>query len=157
GRSLWMVGERDAARERLAEARTIALAVGRADLLAEAAITSGGVRAWTEAGLVSEPLVAALEEARAALPEEQLRLRSMVTARLAAELYFQEGSIERRRALTAESIEMARRLGDGPTLAYVLGAAHWGIYTPEDREQREATAREMLSIAEASGDRNSEV
>jgi tetratricopeptide (TPR) repeat protein len=156
GRALWMFGERVAARERLAEARSLALQVGRADLLAEAAITSGGVRAWTEAGLVSEPLVEALEEARNRLPEDELRLRSMATARLAAELYFQEGSTDRRRALTGEALALARRLGDGPTLAYVLGAAHWGMYTPGGADKREATAREMLALAEASGDRNSE-
>jgi class 3 adenylate cyclase/tetratricopeptide (TPR) repeat protein len=156
GRVLWMSGERDAARQRLADARSLALDIGRSDLLAEAAITSGGVRAWTEAGLVDEHLVELLEEALAALPPDDLRLRSMVSARLAAELYFLTGSIDRRRALTDESIALARELGDGPTLAYVLGASHWGMFAPGGARDREATAREMLALAEESGDRNNE-
>jgi class 3 adenylate cyclase/tetratricopeptide (TPR) repeat protein len=156
GRVRWMFGDRDAARERLAEARTFALEIGRSDLLAEAALTSGGVRAWTEAGVVDEHLIELLEEARAALPPNEVRLRSMVTARLAAELYFQTGSIDRRRALTDEAVAMARRLDDAPTLAYVLGAAHWGLFTPGGAPQREATAREMLVLAQESGDRNIE-
>ena len=156
GRTLWMFGEREAARRQLVEARSLALELGRSDLLAEAALTSGGVRAWTEAGLVDERLIEMLEEALQALPEHELRLRSMVAGRLAAELYFQAGSTDRRRALTDESIAMARQLGDGPTIAYVLGAAHWGLFTPGGAAEREVMAREMLALAEASGDRNNE-
>jgi len=156
GRVLWMFGERLPAGERLAEARTLALEVHRPDLLAEAAITSGGVRAWTEAGRVSERLVQLLEEALAGLPSEDSSLRAMAMARLAAELYFQTGSVERRSTLIAEALAMARRIGDGQTLAYVLGAAHWGMFMPGNARDREPIAREMLSHAKASGDRNQE-
>ncbi len=156
GRALWMSGERSHARQQLAEARSLAAEIGRSDLLAEAAITSGGVRAWTEAGIVDEHLVQLMEEALDALPPGDSRLRSMVSARLAAELYFLPGSTDRRSTLTDESIAMARRLDNGPTLAYVLGAAHWGMFVAGNARDREATAREMLGLANASGDRNSE-
>ena len=156
GRVLWMFGERDEARRRLAEARTLSRDLGRSDLLAEAALASGGVRAWTEAGLVDEHLVEVLEEALDRLSPDDRRLRSMVSARLGAELYFRPGSVERRRVLTDESIAMARQLDDASTLAYVLGACHWGMFMPGSAPEREAAAREMLSLAEASGDRNSE-
>ncbi|HLN06065.1 MAG TPA: AAA family ATPase [Acidimicrobiales bacterium] len=156
GRVLWTFGERLSARRRLAEARTLSLEVHRPDLLAEAAITSGGVRAWTEAGRVDEPLVELLEEALAELPAGDLGLRAMAMARLAAELYFLTGSVERRSALIADALAMARRIGDGQTLAYVLGAAHWGIFMPGNAQAREAIAQEMLSHSEASGDRNHE-
>ena len=52
---------------------------------------------------------------------------------------------------------MARRLSDPPTLAYVLTAAHWGVFAPGTAPEREPQAREMLTLAEASGDRRLEV
>jgi tetratricopeptide (TPR) repeat protein len=157
GRALWMAGERGRAGDYLTQAVELARALGRADLLAEAAITSGGMRAWASAGRVDEHLIALLEEAAGSLPPEEERLRAMVTARAAAELYFLPGSTERRRALTDEAIAMARRLNDPPTLAYVLTAAHWGMFAPGTAPEREPQAWEMLALAEASGDRRLEV
>ncbi|MFN8037533.1 MAG: AAA family ATPase [Acidimicrobiia bacterium] len=157
GRASWMAGDRGRAREHLALAVALAREIGRPDLLAEAAIISGGMRAWASAGLVDERLIALLEEAVGALPPDELRLRAMVTARTAAELYFLPGSTDRRRALTDEAIAMARHLDDPPTLAYVLTAAHWGMFAPGTATEREPQAREMLALAEASGDRLLEV
>jgi tetratricopeptide (TPR) repeat protein len=156
GRVLWMFGERAHARERLTEALSLARETHRADLFADAAITSGGVRAWTEAGLVDDHLVQLLEEALDVLPSGDSSLRSKVSGRLAAELYFLPGSIERRRVLTGESIAMARRLDDASTLAYVLNASHWGMFMPGNVRSREASVREALALADAAGDRNGE-
>jgi len=157
GRALWMAGERGRAGDYLTQAVELARELGRADLLAEAAITRGGMRAWASAGLVDEQLIALLEEAAGSLASDELRLRAMVTARAAAELYFLPGSTDRRRTLTDEAIAMARLLNDPPTLAYVLTAAHWGMYAPGSAPEREPQAREMLALAEASGDRRLEV
>ncbi len=136
GRVLWMFGERAHARDELAMALSLARETDRGDLLADAAITSGGVRAWTEAGLVDDHLVQLLEESLDALPSGDSSRRAMVTGRLAAELYFLPGSIERRRKLSAESIAMARRLDDASTLAYVLNATHWGMWMPGSSRDR---------------------
>jgi class 3 adenylate cyclase/tetratricopeptide (TPR) repeat protein len=156
GRAVWIGGERARAREHLAEAILLARDANRPDLLAEAAIISGGVRAWTEAGLVDDDFVALLEEVSRALPPGDTRLRAMALVRLASELYFQPGSVERRVALTAEAVAMARRLDDPSTLAYVLGASIWGLFGPDTVGDRETTAREMLALAEDSGDRTLE-
>src|SRR5207248_7405342 len=55
-------GDRDAARKAAFEAVQQGRDVGRPDLLAEAAISIGGVRVWTEAGVVDEGLVALGDE-----------------------------------------------------------------------------------------------
>ena len=156
GRVIWMAGERAHAREELAEAISLARETNRADLLADAAITSGGIRAWAEAGLVDDNLVRLLEEALDTLPSGDSRFRAMLSGRLAAELYFRPGSIERRRELSTQSIAMARRLDDASTLAYVLNATHWGMWMPGSSREREATAQEALGLANAAGDRNGE-
>ena len=156
GRALWMAGERGRCRERLAEAVELARAVQRPDLLAEAAITSGGVRGWIEAGVVDELLVQRLEEALIELPPGDSRLRAMVTVRLGSELTFRFADAERRRALTGEALAIARRLGDPAALAYVLTAAHWGMFAPGNVGERLEVARELLGVAEGLGDRNFE-
>jgi tetratricopeptide (TPR) repeat protein len=156
GRVIWMAGERAHARKELSEAISLARETNRADLLADAAVTSGGVRAWTEAGLVDDTLIGLLEEALDSLPPGDSRLRAMAGGRLAAELYFRPGSIERRRELSTQSVAMARRLDDPSTLAYVLNATHWGMWMPGSSRERHATAREALGLANAVGDRNGE-
>jgi tetratricopeptide (TPR) repeat protein len=80
----------------------------------------------------------------------------MLTGRLASELYFRPGSIERRRELSTQSIAMARRLDDASTLAYVLNASNWGMWMPANSRERGANAREALGLAQAAGDRNGE-
>ena len=157
GRALSMAGERARAREYLGQGVALAREVRRADLLAEAALVSGGVRAWAEPGLVDEDLIRLLEEAADMLPPGERRLRAMVTARAAAELYFLADSTARRRALTDEAIAMARELDDDATLSYVLVAAHWGMFGPGTAVDRETLGREMLSLAQSSGDRHLEV
>ncbi|MBV8951762.1 MAG: hypothetical protein JOZ99_12865, partial [Actinobacteria bacterium] len=156
GRALWMAGERGRCRERLSQAVELAREITRPDLLAEAAITSGGMRGWTEAGVVDELLVQRLEEALTELPPGDSRLRAMVTARLGSELTFRFADTERRRALADEALAIARRLGDAPTLAYVLTAAHWGIAAPDNVGERLAMARELLEVAEGLRDRDYE-
>jgi class 3 adenylate cyclase/tetratricopeptide (TPR) repeat protein len=156
GRALSTIGERARGREHLDAATTLAREVGRADLLARAAIIRGGVRAWSEAGVVDDELIALFDEALALYPEGDSPLRAMMTARMASELYFRPGATERRRELTDAAVAMARRLDDPKTLAYVLNAAHWGMLEPGTERDRIAMAREMLDLATASGDRGLE-
>jgi tetratricopeptide (TPR) repeat protein len=156
GLALWTTGERARAREHLDAAATLAREVGRPDLLARAAIIRGGVRAWSEAGVVDDGLIGLFDEALTRYPEGDSPLRAMMTARMASELYFRPGAIERRRELTDAAVAMARRLDDPKTLAYVLNAAHWGLFEPGSERDRLAMAREMLDLTTASGDRGLE-
>jgi DNA-binding CsgD family transcriptional regulator len=117
--------------------------------LARAAL---GVAGTAHGAAINQPAVDLLEEALDTLGAADNALRARVLARLAVELYYidPEG---RRAALSREAIEMARRLENPATLAYVLGAASWGLWRPDNVEERLALAREMIPLAEEVGDR----
>jgi tetratricopeptide (TPR) repeat protein len=132
------------------------LDVGRPDLLAEAAISLGGVRVWTEAGVVDKGLVALCEETLDALPQGDTKSRAMVAARLAGELYFLPEASDRRRALTDDAVAMARHLDDPAVLAFVLGSAHWGMWAPGTARERLAIAEEILQLGRTAGHRGLE-
>jgi class 3 adenylate cyclase/tetratricopeptide (TPR) repeat protein len=149
-------GDREGSRLATREAAQHGRDVGRPDLIAQAAIVVGGVRAWSEAGVVNDDLVALCEEALEALPPGDSADRAMVAARLGGELYFRIEAAERRRALTDDAVAMARRLGDPATLAYVLGSAHWGSWVPGTARERLAIAEEILELGRRAGDRELE-
>jgi len=94
-----------------------------------------------------EPL---LEEALAALGEEQSTLRVRLMARLAGALRDQP-SLEPRSSLSRKAVEIARRLEDSETLSYALvsmATATWG----PDIEGLAAIADEVSRLAEETGD-----
>jgi hypothetical protein len=97
--------------------------------LAEAALRVGEVGyggAYMEAWSYDPVKVEILDEALAALGAQQSLLKVRVLARLATALYLSPfDSLARRDSLSRASVELARRLGDGPTLAYALNAATW--------------------------------
>ena len=146
-------GDPGAARTAAFEAVQHGRDVGRADLLADAAISMGGIRVWSEAGAVDEGLVVLCEEALDALPSGDSPGRAMVAARLAGELYFLPEASDRRRELTDEAVAMARRLDDPAVLAFVLGGAHWGMWVPGTARERLAIAEEILQLGRAARDR----
>ena len=78
-------------------------------------------------------------------------LRARVTSRFAEAMTFSPGR-ERGAELSEEAIAMARRLGDRPTLAYVLERAHWATWGPENLDRRMAVATEITELAEDAGD-----
>jgi tetratricopeptide (TPR) repeat protein len=102
-------------------------------------------------------LVALCEETLDALPPGDSKPRAMVAARLAGELYFLPEASERRRALTDDAVAMARRLDDPAVLAYVLGSAHWGMWTPGTARERLAIAEEILQLGRTVGNRGLEL
>jgi hypothetical protein len=131
---------------------TIARQLGRADVLAEAALARNGRRVWVDAGVVNDVLVDLLEEVLSALPPGDGGLRARTLARLAAELYFQTGIDDRRQALIDEAVAMARRLGDDEVLCFVLSSAQWVGWRVGGAHERLAMAEELTSLAEALGD-----
>jgi hypothetical protein len=102
-------------------------------------------------GRVDDERVAMLEEALAALGPEETPLRARLLARLGLELYY-SGQAERRLALTDESLELARRLGDPGTLAAALVARHYALWRPETVGERLKVAAELRKVAERTGD-----
>ena len=108
-------------------AADVARAIGDASCLARAALTLVHTTAGsTRAGHIDDELVDLLEEARAALPTEPSPTRARLLASIAVELQWGP-EVERRMALTAEALEVARATGDADTLSYVLNRAWTGI------------------------------
>src|SRR5262249_51089802 len=64
---------------------------------------------------------------------------------------------ERRAQLSAEALEIARRLGDFPTLAYVLDGRHSAIWGPDNVEERLTIVDEIVRLADEIGDRERQI
>jgi tetratricopeptide (TPR) repeat protein len=142
-------GERADGRAAFAGAARAARALGRADLLARAALGFGGLGVTILE--VDEATVALLEEALAALGDEDGPLRARLLGRLAVELYYGP-SRERSEALGAGALAVARRSGDRRALAYALNARHVSLWRPDGLDERLGIAREMVALAERAGD-----
>ena len=150
------------ARDNVAADRTVTRAadlartLGDAERLARAALRAGPL---SYLGIVAanQDHIRLLEEARAALPDEDTSLRAMVTARLGLVLVYSQGIrkpgvLEHSLALNSEAVAITRRLGDRRALGYALNArmhALWGIGPAPERL---ATGTELVEIAEEVGD-----
>ncbi|MCA1702300.1 MAG: hypothetical protein LC808_03110, partial [Actinobacteria bacterium] len=134
--------------------------------LAEAALRVGEVGyggAYMEAWSFDPVKVELLDEALAALEEktqgdQETLLKVRVLARLAAALYFSPfDSLARRDGLSRASVELARRLGDGPALAYALHARHLAVWGPDNLEERVSLSAEVIELAQHAGDSSLEI
>ena len=119
-------------------------------------LSVGGVRGWSEAGVIDTDFIALAEEVLASSPDGDSRLRACVTARLSGELYFDPSAHGRRTALADEALAMARRLDDAETTAYVLSCVHWGMWVPGNVHARRAVAEEIVRLGRAASNRELE-
>jgi tetratricopeptide (TPR) repeat protein len=146
-------GDDAGARDTFLRAAEVARRAGFADRLGRAALGYGGRWVWTKAR--GDPhLLPLLEEAVETLPAEDSALRARLLARLAAGPLVLEGdaSIPRRRALSAEAVQIARRLGDAGVLAWTLDGRKVAIWAPDTLEEQWEIMAEMQELAERSGD-----
>lgn len=135
-------------RELCVEAATLARIAGDAILLAQSALAYGAVLV---SGGVDPRMVAMLEEAVAALPEEDSPLRAQVMARLAAAR--QPSPIrDRDIALAFAAVEMGRRVAQPRELMIVLQHACGTLYGAVHPRIRLPIARELERIASDVGD-----
>jgi hypothetical protein len=144
--------DRVAGRASIARAATFARRVTDGELLARAALVLGGGLGGAQP--LADPdheLLALLEEALAALPSGDGGLRCRVLARFAAELYLTD-EVARRDELSAEAVDMGRRLGDDAALATALYARQIALLGPDGLADREAASEEVLALAKRSGD-----
>jgi hypothetical protein len=154
GDARWRAGDTRAARASFDEAAELARRLGDGEMLARAAlgyvIGLGGFLLFArfEAGATG---IGLLEEALAALPEEDGPLRARLLARLTVEMY-SSNEVERRLALSTEAIAMARRLDDPEALITALHSRHWALGAPEMAGERLDNADEMLAAALELGD-----
>ena len=144
-------GETPAAKETFALAAEIARRTGLGEELARAAAGYGGRIVWGRAGDDAR-LVPMLEEGLAALAGQQTPLRACLLARLAGARR-DDHQRERRESLSREAVDLARRIGDASTLAYVLVGRAYSIVAPDTVEECLAIGSELFELAVASGDR----
>jgi len=150
GEELWTGGGREAGRARLAEAADLARRLGRADLLARAAI---GYRGFGEMGMPPDPkTLGLLEEARDALGAGHPILRSRLLARLAGTPPYST-SMAKREELAREAWRLAEGSDDPAAIVDAIGARYWATLGPDRLEDRLAVATDALALAESSGDR----
>ncbi len=144
-------GRAQTAKETFAAAAAIARRIALPHALGRAAAGYGGLIVWARAG-DDAGLVPLLEEALAGLDDDDVELRVRLLARLAGALR-DEPTRDRRDALSAEAVTLARATGNTAALAYALvGRAH-AITAPDTIAEFEDLATELCVVAEARGDR----
>ena len=139
-----------AARATFQAAAQLARRHGQLDQLGGAALGFAG--RYSEAGIIDHAAIGLLEEALAALPEEDSTLRAQLTARLADALQF-TGESARTTALSHEALLMARRLGDTRTLITALESRHTALLHIEHLDERLRLSEEILGLADEVGER----
>jgi len=161
-------------RERDAEdAAELAASAGDTSTLCRAALVHGGFRStYGVANTRTTALLAQAYEAAATERDDALRgsadrrgqgprlsaepLRARVCARLAQERYH-GGDYEAARQLSAEGVELARRLGDDEILAAAFHGRVWTLNHPDWLHERSALAEEMIERAVGAGNREWEM
>jgi class 3 adenylate cyclase len=138
----------EAARATFEHAASLARDLGDDEAFARAALGMGEV---SEAGSVDRGHVALLEEALAGAGADEGPLRARLLSELGAEVFWDDA--ERANALTAEALEMARRVGDDRGIALALVARQFGAGNePDGARKRLAEAEEMFELARRMGE-----
>ncbi len=140
-------GERQSMREAFSQAAERARCLGRADLLALAAI---GFSGRTERGAPDTGMRMLLEEALAALGDADPGLRARLLDHLVGTPPYDD-SMETRLAMSREAAELARASGDPLALIAGLGARAWSMMGPDYVEERLSLAEELLELGEQTG------
>jgi hypothetical protein len=148
GKARARAGQPAAARDAFEQAAALARRLGAHVALARAALGFAGESG--AAGVVDERVIALIEEALAALGEDEDALWARLLARLTIELYFSD-EVARRDALSRAAVDLARRSREPATLAYALGARHFALWEPDTAPERLALAAELLELAERGG------
>ena len=149
-------GEADGARADLLEAAALAQRSGRADLLAHAALGLGSGPGGFEVDQEDSTQLELLTRALAGLPDEDLALRALVTARLSiarARLDTEAQLQERAR----DAVELGRASGDPLALAVALTALCDTLGAPEHVQERLEHSDEAVALAVRAGDHDVEL
>lgn len=150
GRVQWRAGDSAAARATFSQAVVSARGRDAPEQLARAAL--GVTGHYYEAGVADPSVVALLEEALAALGEQDGALRARLLTRLADSLHFQAAA-ERSEALSLQAVAMAKRVGDTDALVAALTARHAALLHVARLDERLRVSDEALDLAERVGNR----
>jgi DNA-binding SARP family transcriptional activator/RecA/RadA recombinase len=146
-------GDTPASKQALREAAETAEARGLADHLGRAALAYGGRLIW-EKSRDDPQFLPLLERALDAVGEGDSPLRVKLLSRIAGGPLRDAGFPPARRlALSSEALAMARRIGDGATLAYALDAYIPANESPGNTHEMLELATELLGLATAAGDK----
>jgi DNA-binding CsgD family transcriptional regulator len=96
-------------------------------------------------------LVDALEAALNEVPEDDLRRRALLLARLAQAEYY-SAPAPKRASISDQAVALARKGGDDATLATVLSARRALLWNPNDAHERLSIAADIVAIARRLGD-----
>jgi tetratricopeptide (TPR) repeat protein len=153
GHALTRAGDAESARTNAYDAAEIARRRGDAEGLGRAALLYGGMFSWT-ALRGDTRFVPLLEEALAAVTADgrNTSLRVMLMGRLAAGPWRDLPDREPRLRLTAEAVEIARKLGDPATLGYALEARLGAIMGPVHLDELLAISDEIERTGAATND-----
>ncbi len=149
-------GQGQGGRETLRQAADLARRLGGGELLARAALASGGLELSTEVGVYDPDLVKLLEEALAALPAAESALGVRVLVRLSIALLWAQ-AFDRCTELVARAVAAARRIDNPAALAYALYTHRWSLMGPDNLEPRLAASDEMLQTARQADHRELEL
>jgi DNA-binding SARP family transcriptional activator len=145
-------GDTPASKRSFREAAELAERCGLAEHLARAALGYGGRVMW-EVSRDDDHLVPLLERALGAIGGEDSPLRVRLLARLAGgPLRDASFPPERKRSLSREALEMARRIDDPETLAYAIHGYILGHHSPEHVRTQLELATELIDVAMQAGD-----
>jgi len=145
-------GDTPRAQQSFREAADLAEGLGLPEQLARAALGYGGRFIWevSRGDADHEPL---LQRALAALGDEDTTARVRLLARLAGgPLRDASFPPERRRSVSEEALEMARRIGDPETLAYGLAGYMAANQHSENIRTQVTLATELVLVAMETGD-----
>jgi DNA-binding winged helix-turn-helix (wHTH) protein/tetratricopeptide (TPR) repeat protein len=137
-------GDRRRTRSTFRDAGERARALGRADLLAQAAL---GFAGRTERGSPDAEMRVILEEALAALGEERPELRARLLSYLMGTPPYND-SVETRLELSRQAVELARSSGDRHALLWAIASRCWAMPGPDHVEPRLELALELMEMAE---------
>jgi tetratricopeptide (TPR) repeat protein len=154
GGALVRAGEYEEAKAIYLSAIDIARRHRDADRLALAALGFGEPQ--VQAGVVDRRLMVLLQEALDALRPGDGALRARVLSRLCLELTFSDET-GLREAFSLEAVEMARRIGEVGAMASALRARWLAVWGPDGLEERSALAEEILQLARATDDRETQL
>jgi tetratricopeptide (TPR) repeat protein len=90
-------------------------------------------------------VVALLRDTRRDLPEHELMLRSLVTARLAG-VHYDDGDADAAAALSAEALDLARASGDAVAVGMALASRHLALSRPETLPERLTLDDELRAL-----------
>ena len=134
-------------RSTLVEASRLALEHGDDDRLAAAVLANSRGRP-SAYGLVDEERVELIEAALERTPAARAAQRARLLSLLALELSYEAGGYDRRRALSDESVALARAADDDRALGQVLRDRAFVLASPDQPPARREAVEELAAVAE---------